>query len=774
MSPATLSKAAPAEETLSPEDIRRNTLRVIRMLRKEEKEKCEKSYEHFVRCVWDILEPETPLIWNWHLTYLCNLVQSEIERIGRHEDKIWDIIIINIPPRSLKSWIFTRAATAWAWIKHPWMRFMQGSYADDIATEHAMECRDIIQSDWYQSNWGDLYQLKTDQNSKHHYRTNKNGARFTFSTGSKATARGANVISWDDPTSAKQAESEKELLEANKFWTRTLRNRANSKRVDVHWIIMQRLSPNDVTGHILKTEKKKRILHVCLPAEERDYVSPPELKQYYITGLLFPLVFSKEFLEGEKSDAFYYSGQYLQNPTPEEGGMFKRKNWRYWQWPGQNLKQVVERVGDELFYCDVVDRPATFDDSVTSWDMAYAKTKTSDEVSGHGIGVRGANFYILEKEVYGKLGFTESQQGVVELNKAFPFTTQCLIENKANGSAVIETLRDDLVIKGIQATATDSPASRAAAASKIQSCGNMILPHPDMWPFSKEIVDQFAAYNPKVPGEDHRVVSICQAVIYLRFNKPIWPLAVHKTEKIKIDWKKLPRDAILYISQWVGTDNSSSILICLYNQASGKLFILDELIVSSSIPELVIGAVNLKIRITSANAMSNSKLFSWIGNGKMFGRENNSSSSNVNKNTMADAYAASKVSIVDNPFYDESGAITTTARLLGNPVIKQPRQVFFSENCGEANRQVCAWNYEDDKPSAGHGLARALCNVVFSLEYTGKFERKINKVKEYSAEKRRFLDEVDQAEKLGQVEQYLHSRRVNRNGGSKGKDGWMI
>lgn len=776
MPPSTLQKAAP-EVLRTPEELRKDTIRVIRMLRKEEKEKCEKSFEFFIKSAWDILEPETKLIWNWHLTFLCNLAQSEIERIGRHEQKIWDIIIINIPPRSLKSWIFSRAATAWAWIHYPWMRFMQGSYADDLATDHALECRNIIQSDWYQENWGDRFQLKSDQNTKHHYRTDTNGARFTFSTGSKTTGRGGNFISWDDPLNPRQSESEKDLDTANKFWTRTLRNRINNKQVDVIWIIMQRLAPNDVTGHILKSEKKKKILHVCLPAEERDWISPPELRQYYITGLLFPMVFSKEVLESEKSDPFYYSGQYNQNPTPEEGGMFKRKNWRYWQYPGMNLKPVVERIGDELFYCDVVDRPATFNDSVTSWDMAFMRTRTSDEVSGHAIGINGANYFILEKEVYGKLGFPESCTGVREMRAAFPMTTQCLIENKANGGAVIETLRDEISIIPINATAGDSPASRAAAASKVHSSGNMILPHPDICPFSTEIVDQFAAYNPKIPGEDHRVVSICQAVIYLRFNKPVWANAVQKCEPIKIDWKKLPRQSILYVSQWVGTDNSSSILLCLYNQTTGKLFILDELIVSSSYPELVIQAVNLKIRLTTGGVLSNSKLFTWIGNGKMFGRENNSSSSSgskSHKDTIADAYAKSKISVIDNPFYDESGSIVTGARLFGSSSVRNSRVVFFALGCRESNRQCCAWNYEGDKPAAGYGLARAYANLVFSLESTGKFETQAKKVPEYSAQKTKFLDEVDRADKLGQLENYLQSRTINKSGGNKGKDGWMI
>jgi hypothetical protein len=141
---------------------------------------------------------------------------------------------------------------------------------------------------------------------------------------------------------------------------------------------------------------------------------------------------------------------------------------------------------------------------------------------------------------------------------------------------------------------------------------------------------------------------------------------------------------------------------------------------------------------------------------------------------MADAYAQAKITVTDNHFYDESGAIASAGRLFGNTAVKNSRSVFFAEGCGESCRQCCAWNYEGDVPASGYGLARAYSNLVFSLETTGKFEAKLKKVPEYSAQKTRLLEEADRADKMGQLEQYLHSRTINRTGENKGKDGWMI
>lgn len=746
-------------------------LEQIRIKNEKERRECERSFSFFVNCAWEILEADNELVWNWHLTYLCNLMQSEIERIGRHETKIWDRLIINIPPRSLKSMIFTRLACAWAWIKFPWMRFMCGSYSDEFATEHAVECRDVIQSEWYQEHWGVIYQLKSDQNNKSHYRTTYNGARFTFSTGSKATGRGANILLFDDPLSAEQAESETERNKANRMYRRTLASRLNNKRTDVIFIIMQRLHEEDTTGFILENEtKRKKILHVCLPAEDCDWVSPAELRKHYTQGLLFPERLPKSFLEAEKeADPYGYSGQYMQRPTPEEGGLFKRRNWRYWQFPGMHLPSVEERIGMETIYCDVVELPLSFDDQVTSWDMTFKDEKTSDYVSGHSIAVKAASYYVMDKEFYRKTHFTESSEGVLKLRNDYPLSTQTLIEDKANGPVIIkmlETVVPDL--KPIAADRSGSPYSRAQAVSKIQQSGNVILPHPSIAPWVNRAVNNFAAY-PK-GAHDDEITSICQGVHYLRFNKPVWAACKTKREKFNLDWRRIPQHVKLYISQWVDTDNSSSILLMAYNQKSGRLAIFDDLQVNSTLPELILHAVGLKIRIMSKMAMTDHSRFFWIGNGSMFGRSATSSGTTRNssmKNSIAESYINAKVDIYDNSFYNEPGSITLAEKMF------YMNAIAFHERAIESNRQCAAWNVEGDKPAPGYGMARALCNVVFHLYYMGEFSDKAKPMKRYSAQHEKYTNDLDWADKAGQLGEFLNTRRLSRGTQTPSKDGWM-
>jgi hypothetical protein len=112
----------------------------------KEKEACESSYEAFVKSAWPILEPKRKLVWNWHLSVLCEEAQKQMVRIAKGEPKEYDLVI-NVPPRSLKSMLFVRMAAPWIWIKYPELRFMRGSYSETLATDHALETRELIQSE---------------------------------------------------------------------------------------------------------------------------------------------------------------------------------------------------------------------------------------------------------------------------------------------------------------------------------------------------------------------------------------------------------------------------------------------------------------------------------------------------------------------------------------------------------------------------------------------------------------------------------------------------
>jgi len=291
-----------------------------------EKAICEKSFYEFFVKAWDIAEPSVPLSTNFHHKYLCDILQSEAERIkeGRKKDKD---IIINIPFRSTKSLLVTVMFPAWCWAVYPKMRFITASYSAEISIEHATRSRDIIQSEWYQNHWGETYQIKKDQNLKARYENTFLGVRRATSVGGSVTGQGGDIILVDDPTSPKNAASETERDNANEWYKSTLYSRLNNPMTGVRIIIMQRVHEDDLSGYLLYNSPDKH-KHICIPAELSDDLKPQHLEEHYKNGLFWEERFGREILDDYKSalGSYGYAGQLQQRPTPADSGMIQ-KNW---------------------------------------------------------------------------------------------------------------------------------------------------------------------------------------------------------------------------------------------------------------------------------------------------------------------------------------------------------------------------------------------------------------------------------------------------------------
>ena len=718
-----------------------------------EKRRCEKSYKAFVKSAWDVLEPDNPLVWNWHLDYLCDEVEQQVHRIGHKEPKEYDLVV-NVPPRSLKSMIFTRMPAAYAWIHYPAMRFMRGSYAEDLALEHAVETRDIIRSDWYQHNWGTKFHLKSDQDNKSHFRTNFNGACFTTSTTGKACGRGANWVNLDDPLSPEQAESEKERAKALRFYKRTIKSRINNKKVDLISIVMQRLHEEDLTGYVLQYERE-RFKHICLPAEDCPWVSPPELRKFYVNGFLFPALFGKEFLDPIKIDPYVFAGQYQQRPSPEEGGMFKRKDWRFWKPAGLELPAVTVTVGLEVFTCPVIDLPTDFNDSICSWDLAFKDLKTSDSVAGEVWAARGPDNFLIDTRV-GKMSYTKTIATIKELKRSYPRTTAIIIEDKANGPAVIDDIKKEL--SGVIAiNPRGTKIARAQPMARKQAAGNIYLPHPAIAPWVEQFIEEFVGF-PNAAHDD-RVDAASQAIDFLGGLHRIWPEYKGLTKNFAVGFDNISTRSLLIISQYVEKDLSTSIVFALWNAKQGILWVIDEVLCTNSKPETVITSVLQSLIRVSGGKFTDLKAVKWIGNSQMFGD---------GMNNLASSYYKSKISIMQNMNYDEAGAITSVSRLLGmGNVILHARAKLINE-------QMSNWSIEGKEPAPGYGLCRSLCNMVHMLFESGTLVRRERPLREYSNAKTRRTDEVRRAHENGQLNNMI-------TGGAKtgalptpgGKDGWM-
>ena len=177
------------------------TLDTRRLLSAVRKERAERNLAEFIRQAWPVLEPNTAYIHNWHIDLIAEYLQAvndgEIHRL-----------LINMPPRHMKSIEATICYPVWTWTRHPEKRFIKVSYSDSLSRELNVRSRDVILSDWYQRNWGGVFTLKDDVNRQNEFQNDHMGLMLSTSTGGALTGKGGDVIIIDDPQNPAMANSD--------------------------------------------------------------------------------------------------------------------------------------------------------------------------------------------------------------------------------------------------------------------------------------------------------------------------------------------------------------------------------------------------------------------------------------------------------------------------------------------------------------------------------------------------------------------------------------
>jgi predicted phage terminase large subunit-like protein len=296
---------------------------------------CRDSLYDFVLEFWNVLEPQ-PFQNNWHVKYLCDEIQTVAERVIRGEPKKYDLII-NISPGTTKTTIVSIMLPAWLWTRMPNAAIIAASHCDDSAMEPSRKNRALIKSEKYAACFPDV-KITLDQDAKGFFVNTKTGTRYACGIeGGAVTGRHAHIIIIDDPINPRKGRSEADTENANIQIKETLNNRRKDPMVTPIIMIMQRISENDPTGMMLK-EWLFPIKHICLPAEITDGINPPELRKYYVNGLMFPNRHTKEYLDSQKTGEFFYAGQYLQSPIPLGGAMFHVERLNIESTPPQKWK----------------------------------------------------------------------------------------------------------------------------------------------------------------------------------------------------------------------------------------------------------------------------------------------------------------------------------------------------------------------------------------------------------------------------------------------------
>jgi predicted phage terminase large subunit-like protein len=386
----------------------------------------EDSLIDFIADFWHVVEG-SQFQRSWHIEAICEHLEAVADR------QIKRGLLINIPPRHMKSLAANVFFPAWAWAQNPnpendptykfqirkksWrgpgVKFMHLSYEGGLATRDGTRCRRIIEWPDYQRLWGDRVRMLPDQREKRRFGNRAGGSRLSTSEHGVITGEGADIIVFDDPHNVKKIGGDSDVArEATlRFWDEALPSRI-SPQVGVFVVIMQRVHERDLSAHILSTEMGWT--HLCLPAVyESNHPTPiktavvrkvtnkvwqdPREPGEPLWPERFPLEALQQIAKDEQMSSHVAAGQLQQRPSAREGGMFKR------QWFDNPVKFAPE--GLQL---------------VRSWDLA----STSDAKADFSVGIL--------------MGFNPQSRAIYIFDVVRGQWTPAEVENKIKSTALFD------------------------------------------------------------------------------------------------------------------------------------------------------------------------------------------------------------------------------------------------------------------------------------------------------------------------------------------------
>lgn len=462
-------------------------------------------FHGFLREAWPYIDP-AEFVDNWHI----GAVAEHLEDVAFGRTRR---LIVNEPPRHMKSIEVSVAWPAWIWslistsaLTGPGVAFLAMSYAHSLSVRDNVKCRRLIESPWYQALWGDRFQLTSDQNTKIRYDNDRGGYRIASSIDGMGTGEGGNIITVDDPLSAKDANSDAARKAVNDWWDGTMSTRLNDPKTGAFVIVMQRLHEDDLVGHILANDTGWTQL--CLPARYEPehphaWARDPRKER---GELLWPdRVGEPELAALERSLGSYgTAGQLQQRPSPAGGGIFRTIWWRY-------------------FNSAALPKPTRI---IQSWDTAF-KAKSTNDYSVCTTWAECADGYYLIDLWKDRVEFPDLKRMVVAL-AAKHNPNGILVEDKASGQSLVQELRRDTRLPIIPVPVDIDKIARAYAITPLIESGRVFLPEGAAW--LSDYIGSLGSFPAGAHDDD--VDSTTQALNYLSRGTGIEGWLTWATEKL--------------------------------------------------------------------------------------------------------------------------------------------------------------------------------------------------------------------------------------------------
>ena len=367
----------------------------------------------FLRKVFETVSPERVFRETWLVEAMVNRAEGIM---GRRTKRL----IVTVPPRHLKSIVFSVALPAFFLGRDPTKRIICVSYSNELAIKHALDFRAVVNSLWYRRAFPKT-KISREKDTQHETMTTARGYRYATSVNGTLTGRGANIIILDDPQKPDEAQSETQRKTVGEWYDTTLLSRLDSKSEGAIILVMQRVHEDDLAGRLLE---KSGWDHLKVPAiaenDEQISLGGRRFHRRKAGDIIDPHGDSYEALVEMKRSMgeLFFSAQYQQEPIPAAGNLIKAAWFKSY---------------------DTVPQLTYEDRLIISLDTAMKGTELSDFSVATVWLVRKDNCYLIDlwRE---RADYPNLKRAVLDLVKKYP-AASLLIEDKGSGTSLIQDLR---------------------------------------------------------------------------------------------------------------------------------------------------------------------------------------------------------------------------------------------------------------------------------------------------------------------------------------------
>lgn len=432
---------------------------------------------------------------------------------------------VNVPPGSSKTSIILGAAPTWMWLRWPSWRAICVSVNPQNSINWADRAREVIRSRWYQSTFEPEWMISGTSDAKGFYRNNAGGFRLSAGYTAKIIGGRGDALLVDDPDDPSEVHSRTKREATHRRWDNTLRNRLNDKRRSLRIIIQQRVAVEDLSGHVLsnpasefehlRISQEYRAPKACFRDRKGVFTLCPSCRRGHTflgwkderaEGEIMDKVrMPPETLAEEKANTLTWEAQHQQEPMVLEGNVLKSTWWHFWRfsWQPEPPPELAART---MTIPDKGEWATYFEEGLLSADLTFKRTVNGSRVCIGAWGRKGRHRFMLGVR-WDLMNFPETRRALRELIAEYPWILPKLVEDEANGPAILAELKDpepgsdEPPVDGLIAIEPEgSKEERAHAVSPLVKAGDVVLP---LWvDWRDEAIAEAAAFPKKGERND--------------------------------------------------------------------------------------------------------------------------------------------------------------------------------------------------------------------------------------------------------------------------------